>query len=383
MKHTCLFITLCIFSLMGKTASSRPAAVANSFKPVIMPFRLPVVKVISLPIPSCVAVQTPAGENERQLVFVTFVNRDYFVLDPVPLDDFTGRIISVLGTIDETKLLLLQPSGLSVFDLRMKIVTAEYATVMPRIDLEPQYFQAMVVNNDPLTVIAEIQPSIDSEGVVDPTQHSLVFDEVKRKKTNGRISLMHPLKEHPPVFFNSDIIIYRNSRKDISEPWKALDKSFTPVQYPLCTLLDTTFKRSIIWEIALSRQYRCAVVYAVDRVTSLPAFTYVSSDRTLPIPLPAGILVGQKNFMLSPSGRWVFFTAYLDNNDNRTMNHFVLDLELGPATVPRMLAEAAKNDGAAWMNSPEALVIFSAEKVCVWDMPKSQGKKATVKQRKR
>lgn len=380
-KHSLLFILAILFSLSAKTTP----APAPEFKPVVMPFSLHVLSAFTLPTPNSAAIETPAGDGERQFAVISFVNRDLYVIDTVPVDDFKGGTLSVLGAVEGTKLLLLLPSGISVLDLNMKIVTAEYATVLPRADLTPQYFQAAVTNYSPLSVIAEIRPSIDAEGMVDPTQHSLIFDEVKRKKNNGRIALIHPLKQFPPVFFNPDVIIYRNGRNNISEPWKALDKSFTAIQHPLCAVLDSAFAKSTVLGLFVSEQHQSAIVYSVNGATSLPVFTYISlkTHQIFPIALPGGVLVGQKNFMLSPSGRWVCFTAYFDNNGRRFMNHFVLDLQSGEGLVPRILAAASKNDCAAWMNEPEALAIFSAGRVSVWDMPRDEVIKTNAKPKKK
>jgi hypothetical protein len=384
---SCLIVLLSAATLFVKTAPAHsvvPAAQSREMKPFVMPFSRPVLAAFGLPTPNSAAIETPAGDGERQFAVVSFVNRDLYVIDTVPLDDFKGGTLSVLGSVEGTKLLLLVPSGISVLDLNMKIVTAEYASVLPRADLTPQYFQAAVTNYSPLTVIAEIRPSIDAEGMVDPTQHSLVFDEVIRKKNNGRIPLTHPLKQFPPVFFNSDVIIYRNSRNNISEPWKALDKSFKAIQHPLCAVLDSAFTRSTVLGLALSGQYQCAIVYSVNGAPPQPIFTYISlkTHQIFPVALPGGNLVGQKNFVLSPSGRWVCFTAYFDNNGRRFMNHFVLDLQSGAGLVPSILAAASKSDCAVWMSEPEALAIFSAGKVSVWDMPKNEIIKTNAKPKK-
>jgi hypothetical protein len=200
-----------------------------------------------------------------------------------------------------------------------------------------------------------------------------VYDEVVRKKTKGRISLIHPLKDPPPVFLSPDLIIYRNKRKDPSEPWKALDKSLSPVRHPLCAVLDTAYARAAIFGLALSQQYRKAIVFSIGGSNSRPALSCVSwqDGRVTPIVVAGGDLTGQRNLMVSPSGKWAFFTASIDNAGKQWMGHCLLDLEQASSPFPRILASASKNDRVAWINGGESLAVFSEGKISVWVLPKN------------
>ena len=364
-----LLVLLAASFLFAKTAPA-PAGLPA---PVTLPFPRSVHSVFTLPYPNKVAVETKAGDAGYQFAIVTFVDRDLFIVDTISTDDFKGGTISVLGALDDKKLLLLLPAGIDVLDLKLKMVTDEYATVSPRADLEPQYFQAVLTSTDPLSVIAEVQPSIDADGVVDPTQHSLVYDEVVRKKTKGRISLIHPLKEPPPVFLSPELIIYRNKRRDPSEPWKALDKALSPVRHPLCAVLDTAYARAAIFGIALSQQCRKAIVFSIEGSNSRPELSCVSwkDGRVTPIVVAGGDLTGLRNLMVSPSGRWAFFTASIDNAGKQWMGHCLLDLDAASSPFPRILASASKNDRVAWINGGESLAIFGEGKISVWELPKN------------
>ncbi len=367
--------------LLAKTAHA-PAALLPA---TTLQFSATVHNAFTLPYPDKAAIETKVGGDGYQFAIVTFVDRDLFLIDTISHDDFKGGTISVLGALDERKLLLLVPAGINVLDLKLKMVTDEYATISPRADLEPQYFQAMLTGTEPPTVIAEIQPSIDPDGTVDPVQHSLIFDDVLRKKTMNRIPLVHPLKELPPVFFNPHFIIYRNKRMDISEPWKSLDNSLSPIRHPLCGILDTAFKESAIFGIALSDQYQSALVYFVDKQTSHPGLAFVSwhDGKVFPMVLPGGFLMGQRNLSASPSGGWAFFTALFDNSGKRTMTHFAIELDPAAKPVPRILAAAAKNDCFAWINGGESLALFTEGKITMWNLPHSAPKVVSRKDPKK
>jgi hypothetical protein len=279
---------------------------------------------------------------------------------------------------------LLSATELAVLDRPGNRVTLEYTSASPRSDLETGYFQGKLAGSDRLLMIAEMQPSVGKEGIIDPTLHSLVYDDVRARKTLSKIVLEHPLKDYPPVFFSQDVIIYRNNRKNIAEPWKALDNTLSPVSHPLCGILDGEFKTSIIWCLVMSERLKHAVVYSVGTNIRMPSISYVSwqKRKLSTITVPTGMLLGQKNLMMSPSGKWAFFTAIIDSAGRRASAHILVSLD--PALVdgfrpPRVIAAAKNEDRAAWISKPEGLVIFSKGQAALWDLSKFEIKKPKLK----
>jgi len=120
--------------------------------------------------PNKVAVETPAGDGDISLQSSRSLTATSLSWIPFP-PTISRAARSRAWSARRQEMLLLLPAGIDVLDLKLKMVTDEYATVSPRADLEPQYFQAVLTSTDPLSVIAEVQPSIDADGVVDP--HSI------------------------------------------------------------------------------------------------------------------------------------------------------------------------------------------------------------------
>jgi hypothetical protein len=371
--HSCLIILLFIITLYGKTAPA-PIPVPD-LKPFIIPFTLPVHNAFTLPMPNSVGIEILISGFEYQFATLSFVDQNYIGVDSVPLDELKGATKAVLGSQDGTDLVLLQTGQIAVLDRTKNRVSVEYTTSLPRSDLQTEYFQGKITSAERLLVIAEMQPSVGEEGIVDATLHSLVYDDVRVRKTLSKIVLEHPLNEQPPVFFSNNVIIYRNKRKDISEPWKALDNTLSPVSHPLCALLDREFKQFFILGLLMSDRYKHAVVYTIDINTRMPAIMYVSwqTGKVSTVNVPAGMFLGQKNLMMSPSGKWAFYTATIDNEGKRTLNHTLLYLDpvLADGFLPPRIIAAGKNeDRVAWMSEPEGLVIFSQGQASLWDLSK-------------
>jgi hypothetical protein len=383
-----LIIVIVAFSIFGKTAHTPSPAPEPSLTPAVIPFNETVHSAFTLPLPCRVGIEEVVSSFESRFAIVTFSGPTIIGIDTVSAEEYKGGTRNVLGSEDGNNLVLLSAGQLAVLDRPENRVSVEYTTVPPRSDFQTQYFQGKITGSDRLLVIAEMQPSVGEEGVVDATLHSLVYEDVRARKTLSKIVLEHPLNEQPPVFFSKDVIIYRNKRKDISEPWKALDNTLSPASHPLCALLDRELRQFLVWGLVMSDQHKHAVVYSIDAKTKMPAIMYVSwqTNKVSNIDMPAGMFLGQKNLMMSPSGKWVFFTATIDNENKRSLNHMLLYLD--PALSngylpPRIIALGKNEDRVAWVSEPEGLVIFSKGQVSLWDLPKFDIKKPKPKTRKR
>jgi hypothetical protein len=373
-----LIFILSLAAAYGKTA---PVPVP---KPVIYPFALPVYSAFTMPSPYCVGVEIPVSSFERQFATLYFSSGNGITVDTIPLDEYKGGTKTVLGSLDDKYLVLLQSKEIAILDRGTNTITDEYTTALPRADAVPGYFQGMITGGARLRVIAEMQPSMDDDGMLDPTLHSLVLDDVRSKKTIRKIVLHHPLSEIPPVFFNKNVIVYRNKRKDINEPWKALDTSLSPVAHPLCAILDKEFRQTFVWGIVMADQYKHAVIYAKDMGTNTPNVSFVSWQRNVvsSLVLTTGILENVKNLIMSPSGKWVFLTAETYVQNKRVQNHTLLHLDPSQASgyyPPRVLAEGTNEDRAAWISDPEGLVVFSKGQATVWDLSAFDGEKQVSK----
>jgi hypothetical protein len=374
-KYSSIILLLSFISLYGE-----PAPVSD-MNPVVVPFDPPVCNAFTLPLPNRVGIEILISSFERQFATISFTDHNILSVDSVPLDESKEGIKAVLGSQNGSDLVLLQNRVISILNRETNRITDEYSTALPQPDLLTEYFQGkMVTNSDNVLVIAEMQPSVGEEGILDPTLHSLVLENVKGRKTIKRIVFNHPLGESPPVFFSQDAIIYRNKRKDIAEPWKAVDNTLSPVNHPLCAILDSEFKQSLLWGMVISEQHKHAVIYSRAVNTKMPAITYVSwqTNRVAPVTMPTGILANQKNLMISPSGKWVFFTAITDDENKRSVDHTLLNLDPSSENgylPPRIIAAGKLEDRAAWMSDPERLVVFCQGQVMVWDLSKFEVKK--------
>lgn len=381
-KSFCLIIILSLAVAYGKPAPQQEP------KPVIYPFSLPVYNAFTMLSPYCVGVEIPVSSFERQFATLYFSNGNGITLDTVPLDEYKGGTKAVLGPLDDKDLVLLQSKEIAILDRGTNTITDEYTTALPRADATPGYFQGMMTGGARLRVIAEMQPSMDDDGMLDPTMHSLVLDDVRSKKTLRKIVLHHPLSEFPPVFFNKSVIVYRNKRKDITEPWKALDTSLSPVAHPLCAILDKEFRQTFVWGVVMADQYKHAVIYAKDMGTNAPNIFFVSWQRNVvsPFVLTTGILENVKNLIMSPSGKWVFLTAETYIENKRVQNHTLLHLDPSQPNgyyPPRILAEGKNEDRVAWISEPEGLVVFSKGQAAVWDLSTMDIKKLPEKAKRK
>jgi len=387
-----LVTALSLTTAFGKTAHVRTPSTAPAPEPFCAPAVIPFTETVhgafTLPLPCRVGIEAVVSSFESRFAIVTFSGQSIIGVDTVSAEEYKGGTRSVLGSEDEHNLVLLSAAEVAVLDRPENRVSVEYTTASPRADFQTKYFQGKIAGSDRLLIIAEVSPSVGEEGVVDATLHSLVYDDVRVRKTLSRIVIEHPLNEQPPVFFSKDVVIYRNKRKDASEPWKALDNTLSPISHPLCALLDREFRQFLIYGLVMSDRHRHAVVSATNADTKMPAINYISwkSSKVSSIAMPAGMFLGQKNLMMSPSGKWVFFTATIDNEGKRAMNHVLvyLDPDLPSGFLPPFVVAEGKNeDRAAWITEPEGLVVFGKGQVSLWDLSKFVPKKPKTKPKKR
>ncbi len=373
-----LLTTLCFFTAVGTSAVG--------LKPVVIPLALPVCNAYALPSRSCVGIEISISSFERQFATVYITNNTSISVDTVPLDEYKGGTKAVLGTWGGANLVLLQASEIAILNRENNTITDEYPALLPRPDAQPEYFQGKMTGESRLRVITEMQPSFDADGVFDPTMHSLVYDDVVERKTIRRIGLSHPLGEFPPVFFGSHEIIYRNKRKDNAEPWKAVDNTLTATDHPLCALLDRTLSSAFVWSLALSDQFTRAVVFSTDVRTNRPSLLCANwrTGKVLPVFAGTGVIADVKNLMISPSGKWAFFTATTESENSRSVVHEVFALDPGlPSDFlrPHIIAPARKDDHVAWITDPEGVAIFGGGKMSVLNLSKRGSRPSPARHR--
>ena len=355
-----------------------------SLKPEIITFSEPVNNAFSLPFSNSAAIEIFVSTIERQFAIVNFLEDRQVNITKIPLDEYKSATKSVLGMIDERNLLILSTSQICILNLEENRITNEYTTPLTvPTELTPQYFMGKLATKERPLVIAEMQPSVGQEGILDPTLHSLVYEDILARKTLSKIVLEHPLKEIPPVFWGKEIIIFKNKRKDISEPYKALDNTLSQIEHPLCDVLNNKFKNAYIWGLVFSEKFKQAIVFCRDIQTSIPFIFYVWWGNNIISPFNFGskMLIDIKNLMLSLDQRWVFYTATFREENKIINQHYLLSFdELNYQNfAPIFLLDAKPEDRMCFISGPERIALFRSGQILLWKLPKILQKKSVAK----
>jgi hypothetical protein len=380
-KHSPVIVFLFGFFFFGAQHMDISVSHAQHLPPpLVIPFKAQVDQAFAVDLPRTVAVELFENPFENRFALLSLSDKNKISLSKFPFDQYNGRGRAAIGQISATTLALRLISDITILDFEKRKVVFTHRTALPRKDIVPEYFNAKIADAGKMLVIAELTPSKGSDGQLDPYLHSLVLDNGKDGKTLKTIMLGHAFEDDSPVFFFSDIILYRIKRSDKNEPWKALDNTLTPVSHPLCAFLDRHCASLVVRNMAVSPKFQHGLLFCFDAAKNTMSLLYLSwkSNSFSPVPLQLTNLFAAPRFMISPSEKWGFMTLETDSDTTKELYHVLVYLDPALPTgflQPFVLNKGEVEDRVAWMTGPEGLVIFSEGHLSWWDLSKFDPKK--------
>jgi hypothetical protein len=342
--------------------------------PIVIPFSPAVVQAYPIHRQHSVGVEIFKSQLVTPLSLLSITDNNKIKLEQFPLNEYDGGAHGIVPQNNPLLLALRTKYGITVLDLEKKKKVVEYDTWLTK-DLLAGLFQSKMVDSKKMLAISDIDPSADTDGQTYRGLHSLVFQDLLLKKTISRVIVGYTYKgETPPVFFASDVIIYKKDRENRDEPWKTLDNSLRPVEHQVGKILDEQCKSQYIFDMAISAVHKCAVASCYDETAQRSTLRFLSwqTNTVLEIPLHFHHVAQETRLMLSPSEKWVCVAACPDDHESNCYFALIyLDPSL-PDGFCKPIVFSPKNDRdiITWMTEPEGLVIFSEGHLSWWDLSK-------------
>ena len=342
--------------------------------PIVIPFSPAVVQAYPIHRQHSVGVEIFKSQLVTPLSLLSITDNNKIKLEQFPLNEYDGGAHGIVPQNNPLLLALRTKYGITVLDLEKKKKVVEYDTWLTK-DLLAGLFQSKMVDSKKMLAISDIDPSADTDGLAYRGLHSLVLQDLLLNKTISRVIVGYTYKgETPPVFFASDVIIYKKDRENRDEPWKTLDNSLRPVEHQVGKILDEQCKSQYIFDMAISAVHKCAVASCYDETAQRSTLRFLSwqTNTVLEIPLHFHHVAQETRLMLSPSEKWVCVTACPDDHERNCYFALIyLDPSL-PDGFCKPIVFSPKNDRdiITWMTEPEGLVIFSEGHLSWWDLSK-------------
>ena len=290
---------------------------------------------------------------------------------------FDGYMTAVYPQIVSGKLVIIQKSSIGVLDFTNKKQTIEFQPKLPNYDIDCEYTIGKLLDKNGINTISVFYPYItESNGYV--LCQSLVLEDLQGKKTTKRLQVRN---NRPPfISFFSNVTIYRDGIVNTTFlKWKAVDDSLEPTDHPLVSVLNNVNDTFRIEQFRASESQECAIVsgYAVlmnEKVgnTKFMIIPWEENRSPVPITLPEGLLpspyMSNKTFLLSPSGKWLFFTAAEKRGDDRYFLTYI-DKSLPNYYLPPIEIQTDGDDfEVTWMRDPEGFVLHTGKVLRYWDL---------------
>lgn len=319
------------------------------------------------------------GVEDNEKIDEIVLNEKDLKQKELNIKGFDGFMSWVYPQTEKDFLTVQRRSNIEVWDIANSIQVLSYKPRMPRYGLSTEYSYGKCFSGNPMKLMSVFKPFIDdSNGII--LSQSIVIDDLQENKTIKRLQVRN---NRPPfISFFSNATIYRDGMVNTTFlKWKAVDDSLEPIEHPLVPVLNDFNDTFRIEQFQASETQECALVsgYTVimdEKVgpTKFMVIPWKQNSPAIPIFLPENLLPSQylseKNFLLSPSGKWLFFTAAENRGDDRYFLTYI-DKNLPTYYAPPIEIDTDGDDfEVTWMKEPEGFVLHTGKILRYWDLSK-------------
>jgi hypothetical protein len=304
------------------------------------------------------------------------IKENVFPRDAFEVADETG---TCLGE-DCREMYMSSSRILSVVDWASKKLIIDYWGVGEV--LQNTYLKTKIIDNNGKKVLTIMVPFYNAtyDSILNGTS-SLTIEDLIQKKRVKSIPISTEsgkYKEYDQTHFGTDpnfafgpsFVIYRESWE---YRWLAVNNELEYIEHPLKDTLNEYkefFGTDLIsLEIAPDQPYAIAIG---QKELGQPHFAAIIQWNKAPAVMPVSLTllkdedIDYSSLLLSPSGRWAFFST-------SRSRHFLLyiDPDLpGGCLPPFDLNVSGLDNKATWITKPEGFIMQTAEKMLYWDLSK-------------
>ena len=304
------------------------------------------------------------------------IKENIFPRDAFEVADETGTCIGE----DCREMYMSSRRILSVVDWASKKLLIDYWGVGAV--LQNTYQKTKLIDEEGKKVITVFSPFYNQDySEILNGSSSLTIDDLKNKKRikvipitsesgDFKINDKSDFGRDPIVSFGPSFVIYRESWE---YRWLAVNNELEYIEHPLKDTLNEYkefFGTDLIsLEIAPDQPYAIAIG---QKGLGQPHFAAIIQCNKAPavMPVPLTLLkdedIDYSSLLLSPSGRWAFFST-------SRSRHFLLyiDPDLpGGCLPPFDLKVSGLDNKATWITKPEGFIMQAGEKMRYWDLSK-------------
>jgi hypothetical protein len=273
---------------------------------------------------------------------------------------------------------------LSVIDLRNKKHMIEYYG-MGNV-LKNRYLKTKLINGEEKLVLTVFAPFYNNSfSDFNNGTFSLTLEDLINKKRIKAIPISSESGDYtlidksffgrvPSVSFAPSCVIFRESHE---YRWLVVNNSLDYIEHPLKDTLNEYkefFGTDLIsLEISPDQPYAVALCQKELGQPHFPAvIQWNKAPAVMPVPLKLqkDEDIDYSSLLLSPSGRWAFFSTSGCSADSR---HFLLyiDTDLpGGCLPPFYLNVPGLDNKATWITNPEGFIMQVGDKMVYWNLSK-------------
>jgi hypothetical protein len=296
---------------------------------------------------------------------------------------FDGYITALFPQVSTDRLTIIQKSSIGGLDFNTKEQVVDYRPKMPNPDVDNSYLCGKMIDKDNDFALSLHYPFITPENKSFYC-HSLVLEDLKNKKVIKRIRVNEESRE--TIFLGKKFSYFLDCSSDgktIIYNWRVVDDNLNFVDHPLVPILDEQWKTFYPDAILISESQECAIArgHLNADSTGKPFFQitpWIDKRPSVPIVLPDGQrpsqYISRETFLLSPSGKWLFFVAAKPGVPSQGPEHYYLmyiDKTLPNYYLPPIEIETGGEDfKVTWMQEPEGFVLWNGKHLRYWDLSK-------------
>jgi hypothetical protein len=208
---------------------------------------------------------------------------------------------------------------------------------------------------------------------------SFVIDDIINKKRLKELPIPDNYDRQFPVYFTPSFVFYR---LNYETPWIVLDNDLKVIKHPLVDLLNKDPSNGVFAVVndnmLVSEEQKHAFIASYSKAAKkdlLFLASWYGDPKVQPITMdttglgPRRFVTESSRNTLSPSGKWVYFSAASEGKLPNTHYIIYLDPKLPNGYLPPFkLGIEGKVTCAGWMTNPEGLVLYMDAKLWYFDL---------------
>jgi hypothetical protein len=332
------------------------------------------------PVPHEKSIGMISGKPDNETLRIGLLQNQDIKYEEMPRSIF--KAVDEIGTCFDgcDKMYMHQQKILSIVNWKNKKLETEYLGVGNV--LENEYLHTWLINNDKKKVLTVFCPNYDSSyrSIINLSWSFTIENlaDKKREKSipinisSNRYNQPDFIAQEPDVFFLNSSVIYRESEK---YDWHAIDIQLNPINHPLSTFLnDHQELTRPPFNMCVDGKNKRGVIIANNpllKKTGITIIDWSKEPAMAPVIFPTGskAVPDNSHMTMSPSGKWVFFTATIPPHSREGFLLYI-DPALPSGYFQPLSMNLLKEDvrKVSWITNPEGLMVYTGEKFLYWDL---------------